>query len=418
MTQEELFATAIRVCEPWKITTINLDIQSGELNIEIDFAKGSVFEYIDEQTGIKGSYKAFDTTLKTWRHMNFFQYRCFLHARVPRVDLENGKIKQVKTPWEGAVSGFTLLFEAFIIQLVKVMPVHQVCEIVGSYDAKLWNILKSYTEQAREQSDYSQVTKVGVDETAARRGHDYVSLFVDLEEKKTIFVTQGKGSETVVEFVKDLKAHGGDAQKIENVTCDMSPAFIKGVSENLPNAEIVFDKFHIIKIINEAVDEVRREEVKTNPLLKESRYVFLKNKTNFTQKQKQKYEEIKMSKLNIKTFRAMQIREAFQQLYCSEDTSTFEGLLNKWYFWATHCKIPQIVDVAKTIKRHWSGIVSWAKNQLTNGILEGFNSLFQAAKAKARGYKKTETIKAVIYILTGKLDFSKINHFCTTHSLL
>jgi len=418
MRQEDIFAAAIGVQKPWEITSVNLDIQKGELNIEIDFPRGSEFEYVDEETGEIGYYKAYDTSMKTWRHMNFFQYRCYLHARVPRVQTPNGKIKQVKTSWEGAVSGFTLLFEAFVIQLVKSMPVHQVCEIIGSYDAKIWNILKSYTEQSRELSDYSEVSKVGVDETAARRGHDYVSLFVDLEEKKTIFVTQGKGSETVVEFVEDIEKHKGSAQNIENISCDMSPAFIKGVEENLPKAKITFDKFHVIKIINEAVDEVRREEAKTNPLLKNSRYVFLKNQDNFTDKQKEKYEEIKMSKLNIKTFRAMQIRESFQQLYLCEKITDYENLLKKWYWWATHSRIPQIVGVAKTVKRHWTGIINWAENRITNGILEGFNSLFQAAKTKARGYKKTDTIKAVIYILTGKLDFSIINLFCATHTLL
>ena len=418
MTQEDIFAAAIGVQSPWKVTSINLEIPKGELIIEIDFTKGSEFEYIDEETGEIGRYKAYDTSKKTWRHMNFFQYRCYLHARVPRVQTSTGKIKQVKTPWEGAVSGFTLLFEAFIIQMVKLMPVHQVCEIVGSYDAKLWNILKSYTEQSRELSDYSEVTKVGVDETAARRGHDYVSLFVDLEQKKTIFVTEGKSSETVVEFVKDFQKHQGDAQKIENVSCDMSPAFIKGVEENLPNAKITFDKFHVIKIINEAVDEVRRQEAKSNPILKNSRYVFLKNQSNFTKTQKEKYDEIKMSKLNIKAFKAMQIRESFQQIYLCQQTILFEGLLKKWYWWATHSRIPQTIEAAKTIKRHWKGIVNWAENRITNGILEGFNSIFQAAKAKARGYQKTETIKAVIYILTGKLDFSLINPFCATHTLL
>lgn len=382
--QEEIFASAIGIKHTWTITSVNLEIAKGELNIEIDFAKGSQFEYIDEETGEIGLYKAYDTSRKTWRHMNFFQYRCFLHARVPRVQINSGKIKQVKTPWEGAVSGFTLLFEAFIIQMVKVLPVHQVCEIVGTYDAKLWNILISYTEQARAQSDFSEVSQVGVDETAARRGHDYVTTFVDLEEKKTIFVTEGKSNQTVVEFAKDLALHGGDAKNIKNVSCDMSPAFIKGIEENLPNAEIVFDKFHIIKIINEAVDDVRKEEVKTNPLLKDSKYVFLKNQDNYTEKQKAKYEEIKLSQQNIKTFKAMRIREAFQQIYMNTNPQEFESLLWQWYFWATHCRIPQIREVARTIRKHWTGIINWAKNNINNGILEGFNSLFQAAKAKKR----------------------------------
>lgn len=418
MKSEEIFAAAIGVESPWFIKSVNLEIEKGELHIEIDFPKGSEFKYVDEETGEIKYYKAYDTSIKTWRHMNFFQYRCYLNARIPRVQLTNGKVKQVKASWEGNTSGFTMLFEAFVLQLVKVMPVHQVCKIIGSYDGKIWDILKSYTEECREHSDYSEVKNIGVDETAARRGHDYITLFVDLDEKKTIFVTEGKSNETVIEFTKDLQEHNGDAKNIEKVSCDMSPAFIKGVTENLPNAEIVFDKFHIIKIINESVDNVRKQEVKRNPILRDTKYVFLKNRENFTEKQKAKFEEIKMSKLNIKTFKAMQIRESFQQLYLCEDKEMFEPLLKKWYWWATHSRIPEIMQVAKTIKAHWAGIVNWSKKHITNGILEGFNSIFQAAKSKARGYKRTETIKAIIYILTGKMDFSIVNPFCATHTLL
>lgn len=418
MKQEDIFAAAIGIKSPWEITNINLEIETGKLHIHLDFPKGSLFEYIDEETSGVKQYKAYDTSIKTWRHMNFFQYRCYLHARIPRIKTTEGKVKQIKAPWEGAVSGFTMLFEAFVLQLVKVLPVHQVCKIIGSYDAKIWDILKIYTEKCRSQNDYSKVTKIGVDETSARRGHDYVTSFVDLDEKQTIFVTEGKSSETVEEFAKDMKEHNGSGEQIKNVSCDMSPAFIKGIKENLQNAQITFDRFHIVKIINESVDDVRREEVKTNPILKNSRYVFLKNQSRFTQKQKEKYQEFKMSKLNIKTFKAMQIRESFQQLYLCVNSADFEVLLKKWYWWATHCRIPQIVSMAKTIKKYWNGIVNWAENRISNGILEGFNSLFQAAKAKARGYKKTETIIAVIYILTGKLDFSKVNPFCATHTLL
>ena len=418
MKQEELFAIAIGIQNPWIIKNIELDLQSEELNIEVDFVKGSTFKYIDEETGEIGEFKAYDTSEKTWRHMNFFQYRCYIHARIPRVCLGNGKIRQVKAPWEGSAFGFTLLFEALILQLAKAMTVHQICKMIGETDQKVWNLLNYYTEQCRELSDFSEVKEIGIDETAARRGHDYVTIFVDLKDKKTIFVTEGKSSETIKDFVSDLQKHNGTAEKIEQVSCDMSPAFIKGITENLPNAEITFDKFHVIKIINEAVDEVRKIEQKTNPILNNSRYVALKNRTNYTVKQKEKYEEISMSKLNLKTFRAMRIRESFQQIYQYKENESFEKLLRKWYFWATHCRIPQIIKVSKTIKNHWDGIVNWAKSRINNGILEGFNSIFQAAKAKARGYKKTETIKTVIYILTGKFDFSLVNPFFSTHSFL
>lgn len=418
LNQANIFALALGISSPWEISSINLDTSKRELNLEINFQRGSLFSYTDEETGEINSYKAYDTKQKTWRHMNFFEYRCYIHAKVPRVKLPNGKVKLVKTPWEGKVHGFTLLFEAFILQLVKSLPVHQVSKMVGSYDNKIWTLLKMYTKQARSDLDMSNVTEIGVDETAVRRGQNYVSIFVDLNERKTLFVDEGRDNKTVKNFVQDLKLHNGTAEQIESVSSDMSAAFIKGVKENLTNANIVFDKFHIIKLINEAVDNVRKEEVKTNPILTGGKYVFLKNKSNFTKNQKQKYEEIKMSKMNIKTFRAMRIREAFQQIYQSKNADEFETLLRKWYWWATHSRIEAIKKVAQTIKNHWEGIVSWASRKINNGILEGFNSLFQAAKAKARGYKDIETIKAIIYILTAKLNFEPLNSFCATHTLL
>jgi transposase len=416
--QDELFAMALGVQKPWYVRRVEFDKDKGELNIKVDFAKGSEFEYVNEETGVIGKYKAYDTVEKTWRHMNFFQYRCYLHARIPRVNIGDGKVRQVKTPWEGISSGFTLLFEALILQLARAMTVHQICELIDSYDGKIWKMLDIYTEMCRDLSDFSGVESVGIDETAARRGHDYVTLFVDLKEKKTLFVTEGRSSETVEAFAHDLERHNSKAENIEKVSCDMSPAFIKGVEENLPNADITFDKFHIVKTINEAVESVRKLEQASNPILKNSRFVFLKNRKNFTARQREKYEEIKMSKMKIKTFKALQIRESFQELYQSSSKEDFEMYLRQWYFWATHSRIPQIAQVARTIKRHWEGIVNWASSRINNGILEGFNSVFQAAKAKARGYKNSRTIKTVIYLLTGKLDFSLLNQHSATHSFL
>jgi transposase len=418
MTTEELFSQALLIRTPWFIKEMKFDIPEGKLDIYIDFKKGATFSYQDSELGINGEYKAYDTSEKTWRHLNFFQYKCYLHAQIPRVNLGNGKVRQVKAPWEGKSFGFTLLFEALALQLVKLLPVRQVAGMLDTYDQKLWDIMHKYTELCRQDEDLSNVQRVGVDETAARRGHDYVSLFVDLDEKKTIFVTEGKGSETVEAFANDLKAHKGTPEQITDVSCDMSPAFIKGVTDHLPEAYIVFDHFHIIKIINEAVDKVRREEALTNPLLKSNRYLFLKNRKNHTQKQKETFEALSLSKVNLKTMRAYHLKEAFQQIYNATDPNEFLRLLKKWYFWATHSRLEPFVEAAKTIKQHWYGVQNWVFTRIDNGILEGFNSIFQAAKAKARGYKSTATIKTIIYVLTGKLDFAKINPACATHSLL
>ncbi len=250
--------------------------------------------------------------------------------------------------------------------------------------------------------------KLGVDETSKAKGHDYVSLFVDLEKRRTIFVAEGKGSETMAAFAGDFKEHHGNPADITDVSIDMSPAFIKGVEDNLPNAEITFDKYHIMKIIGMAVDDVRKAEVKQQDLLRGQKYLFLKNRENLTESQRAALKTIEsMPRLNLKTVRAYHIRENFQEIYKEQSKEGFEGALKKWYFWATHSRIDPVKDAAKTIKRHWSGVLRWYDSKINNGILEGLNSLVQAAKAKARGYRTFKNLKTMIYMLTGKLDYSK-----------
>lgn len=326
-------------------------------------------------------------------------------ARVPRIKCSNCGVRLINVPWARAGSEFTLLFEAYIMILAPSMPVKRIAELVSEHDTRLWRLIQHHVDEAREEADYSDVKKVGVDETSSERSHNYVSLFVDLEKQKTIFATEGKDSATVELFKDDLSKHHGDPEAIVDVSCDMSPAFIKGVEENLPNASITFDKFHVLKGLNEAVDEVRRQEQKDHPELKNSRYIFLKNPENLTDKQANRLEDIKLKNLNLKTIRAYQIRLNFQELWLQPPDKA-EAFLKKWYFWATHSRLEPVKEAAYTIKRHWDGVLNWFESRINNGILEGFNSLVQAAKARARGYRTTEYLITMIYLITGKLRFN------------
>jgi transposase len=411
MKLEQLFTEALGIKKPWKIVSLNFDSVARKLNIDVDFERGATFEYEDPQTGITGSYKAYDTIDKTWRHLNFFEHECYINARTPRIKPPSGGVKLIMPPWSGVVKGFTLLFEALCLQLCQSMPISQVGKILRVSDHRLWHLLECYVFKAMHDADYSAINAVGMDETSLKKGHNYITLFVDMNEKKTTFISEGKDNKTVKSFAENLEENKGFRANIKDVSCDMSPAFIKGVKEQLPEAKITFDKFHILKIINEAVDKVRRAETKDNPILKGSRYVLLKNAQNLTTKQKNKRESL--SNLNLKSVKALRIREAFQAIYKTETKESFERLLKEWYFWATHCKIPQMVQVAKTIKNHWDGILAWKRSQITNGILEGLNSIIQAAKRKARGYK-FEHFKVIAYLLTGKLDLRKVNPFLPT----
>lgn len=409
MNIETLFEMALQIKEPWFISGIEFIAEKKRLNINIDFKKGSTFYYESLEEGIKGNFKAYDTVVKEWRHLNFFEHECYLIARIPRIDAGNGKIRQIEAPWEGFSSGFTLLFEALILQLAKSMTVHQMAKLIQENDHKIWGVLRYYVENSLKNNDYSDVKVIGIDETSQKKRHNYISLFVDLKEKKTIFIAQGKDNQTIKAFTEDFIVHNGVVENISDVSCDMSPAFIKGVKENLPNATITFDKFHILKIINEAVDEVRRQESRINEVLKGKRYIFLKNSKNLSKKQQNQLESLSLSRLNLKSIRALHIREAFQHIYSATTEYEFNLLLKKWYYWATHSKLEPIKKVAKTIKSHWDGVIAWKTSQINNGILEGLNSLIQAAKAKSRGFKTFRNFRIIAFLLTGKLNFGILN---------
>jgi transposase len=407
MFDNKLFEAALVIQNPWFIKNVEFNVDSKRLDIYIDFKRGSTFP--SEKLDSIEKYKVKDTMDKTWRHLNFFEHECYLHCRTPRIDLGNNKTELMSPPWAGINAGFTLLFEALIIELCAHMPVHSVCQIINESDNKIWRLLEKYVDKALESEDYSHITAVGMDETSRTKGHNYITLFVDMIKGKTVHVTEGKDHKTVKEFVRVLEEHNGDRNQIKDTSCDMSPAFIKGIEEYLPKASITFDKFHILKIINEAVDQVRREEVSLQPILTKARYVLLKNYDNLTKNQKEKLEELKLSELNLKSIRALHIRENYQEIYKASSEKKFEILLKKWYFWATHSRLDPIIKAAKTIKVHWDGILAWKKSQINNGILEGLNSIVQAAKAKARGFKTFRNLKIVVFLLTGDLNFNVLN---------
>ena len=409
MFTQQLFEVALNIQDPWYIKDIQFDVENKRLDIHIDFHKGSVFHYESADENIKGDFKAYDTDIKQWRHLNFFEHECYLHARVPRLDISKTTKRLINPPWSGLSNGFTLLFEALVLQLASHMPVHTVGKIIHEEDHKIWTMLERYVNMALAKNDYSKLKAVGMDETSKSKGHDYITLFVDLPKKRTIFIAEGKDQATVKAFVDDLKTHGGSTEKIKDVSCDMSTAFIKGVEDNLPNAKITFDRFHIMKIINKAVNDVRKQEAVTQSILKGNQYVFLKNEKNLTVAQRQTRQELSMPGLNLKSIRALHLRENFQEIYKAQTVKDFEALLKAWYFWATHSRLEPMIAAAHTIKEHWEGVMQWRKTHIDNGLLEGLNSLIQAAKAKARGFRTFRYFRIVAFLITGKLDFAQLN---------
>lgn len=400
MQDTDLFQLALGLFPPWLVERCEFDPEQKRLDIFLDFSRGGEFEC--PECG-RTCCKAYDTQNKMWRHLNFFEHVTYLHVRTPRVECPDCGIKQVPVPWAREGSGFTLLFEAYILAMAKEMPVNAVARMVGEYDTRIWRILHHYVESARSEEDYSRVTKIGLDETSSKKGHNYITIFVDMDRSKVLFAAPGKDAATLEAFKDDLEAHGGSADRIEQACCDMSGAYIRGIQDAFPNTSITFDRFHVMKIINEAVDEVRRTEQKSRPELKKTRYGWLKNPRNLTATQRSMIHELNVKKLNLKTARAYQIKLTFQDFY-EQPRRTAEAFLKRWYFWATHSRLQPVIDAARTVKRHWDGVLEWFESRITNGVLEGINSLIQAAKAKARGYRSTRNLITILYLIAGKLD--------------
>ncbi|MEA3278055.1 MAG: ISL3 family transposase [Pseudomonadota bacterium] len=345
---------------------------------------------------------------------NFFQYQAYIHAPVPRVRCNAcAKTTQIEVPWARPSSGFTLLMEALLVTLCKAMPVRQVAQLLGVSDMRIWRTLVHYVEQARAQEDFSGAVSIGIDETAARRGHNYISLFHDLDAPRLLFSCEGRKAEVVAQFAEDLEAHGACSEQLRNVCIVMSASYRAGLGEHIPWAAITFDEFPVIQLVNKAVDEVRRQEVRAIPQLKRSRYIWLKNSHDWSRRQLSQFVDLRG--LNLKTHRAFRIKETLREIFRTAETpSEAEALLNRWYSWARRCRLEPIKKVAKTLKDHWQGILNAFDSKLTNGRVEAANSLIQAAKAKPRGYGTTKHLITISYLVAGKLTHLPASPFATT----
>ncbi len=403
MQTNELFRIALGLAEPWVVSKIEFSEDQRQLALWLDFPSGSRFACPECGRGGCGVY---DSSERTWRHLNFFEHKTLLHARQPRVECPDHGVKTVEVPWARPGSGFTLLMEAFILVLVQSgMTAAQAARLIGEHDTRVWRVLQHYVEQARAEADFSKVTAVGVDETSRRRGHNYISVFMDLdkEHSRVLFATEGKDARTVEAFKQDLEAHGGQAEQIDEACLDMSAAFINGLTGQFPNVKLTFDNFHLMQLLGKAVDQVRREEQPTHPELKGTRYVWLKNEWNRTEKQVSIFNALRSSKLA--TVRATHLRSVFQDIFACDTVQEAEPLLKHWYFWATHSRIAPMIKAAKTLKKHWAGVLRWFTSRISNGLLEAINSLIQSAKAKARGFRSTRYLITMVYLIAAKLDF-------------
>jgi transposase len=257
-----LFTAALGLSAPWRVTRTEFD--GTQLDLWLDFPRGSRFPGPAKDCP-EGACVLHDTADKTWRHMDFFQHKALLHARLPRVRCPGHGVRQIEVSWARPGSGFSMLFEALALTFAKAMPVAKVAAMTREHDTRIWRVIAHHVGAARDQEDFSAVAKVGMDETSARKGQDYVSIFADREARRVLLATEGRDAATVARFATDLAEHGGDPDTVTDTSSDMSTAFISGITQHLPNARKTYDRFHLQAKLSEAVDEVRRARSRPAP---------------------------------------------------------------------------------------------------------------------------------------------------------
>ena len=400
MDTNPLFSAALGLTPPWTVVETRFDAAAKRLDLRLDFTSGSRFTCPECQSA---SCPVHDTSEKTWRHHDFWQHQTYLTARVPRVRCDRCGTHQVTVPWARPGSGFTLMLEALILELAKNMAVLPIARLLAVDDKTVWRVLEHYLEKAIERIDASSVRQVGVDETSARKRHDYVTLFFDLDQRRLLDVADGKDHSTIAHFTEFLEHHRGSPQSVREVSCDLSPAFQKGIREHLPQAAVTFDRFHVAKLLGDAVDAVRRSEWRTDKTIKGTRFLVLKNPDRLNDKQRGLLQEALHRNANLAE--AYRLKETFRDLYRQPDWQSGRGFLKAWVTMALNSGLAPMRKAAHTIQLHWKGILRWFCSRLNNGIMEGLNSLIQAAKRKARGYRNHATFRLVAYLIAGKLDF-------------
>jgi transposase len=399
MSPEKLFGEFLGLGLSWRVTECVFSRPEGRVEVRIENTQEVWNSERCPKCG--GVTKGYDHVEELrWDHLHVMQYRCQIICRLPRGRCDRcNHTWRVRPPWEGKTGGFTKEFEAFALMLMREMPVKKVAEILGVTDTRLWRLLQCHIAAARKEADFSNVTCVGVDEMSIRKGHRYISVFADLVQRRVLFAAAGKDAGVWPEFLEDLEAHNGHRHSLQQVSQDMSPAYLKGVQENCRNAEVIHDKYHVIANLITATERVRRREQKLRPELKESRWTFRKNPENLNEDQK----------TELATVKAYQMRLAFQDAYQLQTLQQARRRLQAWCRWVRMgskrfgALFTEMEKFAGSVEKHMTGILAHWKHRITNAFMEGLNSVFSAVKRRSRGFRSMEYLTTMLYFVAGKL---------------
>lgn len=412
---EALFTSALGLQPPWAVEDVKLDTAKRRIDFEVS-CQGALLTC--PQCGA-AAQPVHDRLRRSWRHLDFFQFEAWLHADVPRVACAAcGKTTQLSVPWARPGSGFTAAFEALALALCRELPVRQAAALLRCADKQLWRRIEFYVDQARALEDFAGVQIVGIDETSLRRGQDYITVVHDLDAKRLLFATEGREHQTVVDFAADLKAHGGDPAEVRHVCMDMSAAYAKGVGLALPEAAISYDRFHVVAMAIDAMDHVRRAEMRDEPdaidaalgdserkTIKGLMWGMRKNPSGWNARQLGAMHWLQRS--TLKSARAWRLKTALREVYArarshnsAEQAATD---LRSWLSWARRCRLEPFKKLAATIKERFDAVVRGMTDHRSNAFVEAMNGLLQQAKRAARGFRTSKNFIAIAYLRLSRL---------------
>lgn len=385
----------LRISSPWFVREVKTDDENKIVDVYIDFEPGTLFHCpcCGERAPV------YDSSVKRIRCLDLSDYRCYYNIRTPRTNCNRDGVKTAHSdPWSRKGSHYSHKFEALILRQCRQMSMSAVAKEYGEPDNNLWRVLNRHVEYMKKHLlDFSQVRRVCVDETATKRGQSYVSIFTDYDTGHVLFVTEGRKKEVFSLFYGWLWDHGGHPGNIDMFSMDMSGSYQAGRREYFAHSEVVFDRFHIKKCLGDAVNSVRAEEVKKVDTLKKTKYIWLKNEENLTDKQRATLNAF-MEEGTSDTVRAYGLRCSFDQLWNVQNLAV-EPLLEAWIEQALSYGLKPINKFVNLIWEIKAGLLNSIRTGITNAVAEGLNSVMQLARNRARGYRNVDNFMDMVYFL-------------------
>lgn len=394
-------STILEVEKPWVLTKVNLQRKNKVLDIFISIASGGKFKCAQCET----ESTVYDTSERRIRHLDLFDYQCYLNIKVPRTNCtQHGVLSIGSTKLFRQGSHYSYLFEDKIMRLCTQMSMSAISKEVNEPDSNLWRVFKYYAKRGIDSVELDTTSRIAVDETATKRGHNYVTIFTDMDSGDVILVEEGRKKEVFDKLYGWLFDKGGHPKNIELFSMDMSKSYKAGRESYFSHSEEVYDRFHIKKALNEAVDMVRKQEVIHCEELKKTKYMWLKNENKLKEA-----ERIKLAKFleegSTKTAVAYQLKTSFDQLWRVQKHAIVP-LLSQWMDNAIDTGLAPLKTFVNTVINNYKGIMLSFKTGITNAVSEGINSVVQLARTRARGFRNIENFKAMIYFLGNDTIYS------------